>query len=699
MDKRLAIFNSDQVSRDGTRFTISALEDGVWMASVFGIPSNLSHDVHRPVGWAYAKGLYFEPTRVLTVGYFLIAVDEKDIASISKARQAFFANRQNREIAPHADKFKEILGRLYKEKEGNWFSCGMVLYGYKDIVLEAFPELANNISADKDGLVNLADLLNEFDYLAQGAFRKKGSDLGIIAHPYFRKSFSIYNNFHWKFLDELIALHKREGIASKIRLDLDYLGYAPSYLPAHEFEYWWGPKYNDDIADIQPGLTQHGSDEFERLYYSILRTEFVWTKEGDLHTLELEEVRDQPAPTLVDTYACRYVHSIFDKGKKGFNHFDGAIRAYDTELMLERVEKKITEMGRRSRYTKLFRVDGNLPLSDWKSLVTNYLQGNPQIYEYFGLPKPGVQTVADPEIQTPFEKYVPYSMNRGEGVRLYVSYHAKVDEQPHPRFVSSHDEITLEDGPQKAIEFFTIELRKVFQRLGVDLVLPNDCIFIIPEDYYSNIPCIFHGDVKTQQLVDDTVKCLKILLARLVTTSKREVLSTTLAWNIEDKKVVVSVIGHIADLSTWFNSFSRIPVSREDFKSWLTSQAKFIKSNGKGSVCPVLGKVICDDGTLYMKRRPVHEDATISFPDKTDPMRYELSIDEGKEDLANSVNDRKLFIAPTMILKKMLCEKSGQDYIESPYSVVLDDDAKQKLVSCKLISFHWTDKPRPIAFE
>jgi hypothetical protein len=45
----------------------------------------------------------------------------------------------------------------------------------------------------------------------------------------------------------------------------------------------------------------------------------------------------------------------------------------------------MTEFGRRSNYTKLFRIDGKLTLSDWKSLTTNYLQGNPLIYEYFGI--------------------------------------------------------------------------------------------------------------------------------------------------------------------------------------------------------------------------------------------------------------------------------------------------------------------------
>ena len=698
MNKTLAVFNSDQESRDGKRFAISALEDGIWMTAIYGVPSNLSHDVHRPVGWAYAKGLYFEPDKVLTVGYMLLASDDNDMATISAARQKFFANLQNREIAPYADDFIKELGPLYQEQGGNWFSSGMVLYGYDNIVLKAFPRLAEHIANDKDGLVNLDYLLSEFDYLTQGAFKKKGSNLGIIVHPYFRKSLSMYNNFHWIFLDELVALYKKYDITIKLHIEPNYLGYSPSFIPTHEFEYWWGPKFDDDISAIQTGLTQYGSEEFERLYYNILRTEFVWKSEENLHTLELEEVRDQPAPTLVDTYACRYVHSIFDKERKVFDHFDGAIRAYDTELMLERVEKKMTEMGRRSQYTKLFRIDGNLPLANWKSLVTNYMQGNPQIYEYFGLPKPGIQNVADEEKYLSFEKYIPYSINEGDGVRLYTSYHDMLKEQPEDRFICFKDEITLDDGKHDAIEYFTIELKKALQRVGIELSLPKDCKLLIPEDYYANIPCIFHGDKNTQELLNGTLKGVRVLLNRLVKFRKKEVLSLTFSWHMEDKLSVVSALGHVSDLEIWFNSFEEIPVGREKYKEWLTLQATFIKKHGRPTVTPALAKVVYDDGTLYIKRRSVRKDAKLIFPDQEN--FREVAVEVPNEDvvLAQLLDEKRFSVSPLLLLKKMVCEKTGLDYLESPLSVVLDDNVKQRLDECELLNFHWTDRPRPVAF-
>jgi hypothetical protein len=50
-----------------------------------------------------------------------------------------------------------------------------------------------------------------------------------------------------------------------------------------------------------------------------------------------------------------------------------------------------------------------------------------------------------------------------------------------------------------------------------------------------------------------------------------------------------------------------------------------------------------------------------------------------------------------MILKKMVCEKTGLDYTDNPYSVILDEDTTLKIIDCTLISFHWTDKPRPFS--
>lgn len=698
MTRHFAIFNSDQVSKDGTRFHVNALEDGIWQASVYGIPSNLSHDLHKPVGWSYAKGLYFEHKLTLTIGYFLIGENSSDFKKIKAARKVFFTNMIVKSIEPFQDAFIAELGKLFDASKGELFYNNLVLYHQKDILFNTFPKISQAIKNDKDSLIDINLLLEDFEYLGYGVFKEKTSNKTVLAHPYFRKSLSHFNNFHSIFLDELVGLHKIENVRTKIKLDPDYIGFSPSFLQSFEFEYWWGPKYNDDISTIQPGLTTHKSDEFERLYYNIDRTEFFWKTSEELHEFELEEVKDELAPTLTDTYGCRYVHSIFNKNNREFQHFDGAIRSYSTELMVERLDKKMTEFGRRSLYTKLFRVDGQLPVEAWKSLTTNYLQGNPQIYEYFGLQNPGVSQIRDVNNKTVLEKYIPYSINKGDGVRILVTYHKQSNHQGKTRYVSIPDTITLEDGEHDAIEYFTIEVKKALNRINEDLELPAECKFMCPEDYYINIPCIYHSPENTQNLLNKTVEAIKLLVRNLSLRNNREIVSLTLAWDVEDKEIRVSAAGHVEDLNKWLSSFQEIPVIRESLRGWLKQQQDFCLKNGKESLTPVLSEVIQGDGVLYFKRRIAHLDVDLKFI-KSEQLGFEITADESKKDLVNSLTKKEVFIAPSMIVEEMICMKSNLEYSQSPYSIILDEDVEQCLQKFQSGSFHWTDKPRPINYQ
>jgi hypothetical protein len=67
--------------------------------------------------------------------------------------------------------------------------------------------------------------------------------------------------------------------------------------------------YNDDITQIVPGLIHHQTDELERHFSGVSSTEFFWkVGKENLHEFELEELKEEQAPMLTDTYACRYVH-------------------------------------------------------------------------------------------------------------------------------------------------------------------------------------------------------------------------------------------------------------------------------------------------------------------------------------------------------------------------------------------------------
>ena len=53
---------------------------------------------------------------------------------------------------------------------------------------------------------------------------------------------------------------------------------------------------------------------------------------------------------------------------------------------MARFEASINRAGKQSDYSKLFRFDGALPVSDWKRLLSDYFRGNNLIPEYLGAP-------------------------------------------------------------------------------------------------------------------------------------------------------------------------------------------------------------------------------------------------------------------------------------------------------------------------
>ena len=52
------IYLTDSISKSGVRFSIDALEEVLWQSYGQCIPSNLSHDVHRPLGITHVSSLY-----------------------------------------------------------------------------------------------------------------------------------------------------------------------------------------------------------------------------------------------------------------------------------------------------------------------------------------------------------------------------------------------------------------------------------------------------------------------------------------------------------------------------------------------------------------------------------------------------------------------------------------------------------------
>ncbi len=685
------VYLTDGISKTGIRFSVGALEDMIWEGSKTGAPSNMSHDIHRFVGWTKISGLYVSHESSYVIGHTFIPESKDELDSLNKMRVNLLNGKMLERINTYHSTFlKEIERHHLICDNGRLFCNGLVMYGYSGIVGKAFPWL--NEQKDNDGLILLKDIYEGFSYLGQGVFASKESDLAIFLHPFFRKSFSRYNNYNFEFIDELLGQYPANQ-SIKIKIDDDFIGYSPSFIKNMEFEYWFGPKYDDDISKIPTGVTCYKSSCEEKLYNQVDKTEFIWQNKKGKYQFEMEEVTDSDAPTLEDEkFACRYLHSIYDSKTDVFDHFDGAVRQYNIDSICERLSKQINQMGHNAKYTKIFRMDGVIPLSTWKSLITNYLKNNYDVYRYFGISTPQIQKQEKVNHKETIETYVPYLINKGDGVKLYISYHKKGDSVLDFSFCTT-DLLTTKEGKIEAVEFETINVAKAIRRMGGDIEYPQ-CVFCTCEDHYNNIPQIFHGGNNVSKNVNITIDAIRLLMSKQSEMGKDNVYSFSLAWNMEERLVSLSFMGHVNDLNEWLLSFQDVPVERTCFKEWLDKQVTFIHSHGTDANSPLGYTHMKDDGMLFFQRRIINNDVEIKdihYDKDKIGISLDLIIDEDKSELVGFVKNNELTYTYTSIVKHSICEKNNCDYLISPWISSIDETTAI-LDDVKIQGFVWKKK-------
>lgn len=694
MKQSFTVLNSDRVNKYGYLIPLSVMEDMMWETATEGVPMHIGHDMHRLIGCIIPFALYFEPSLVRHLGLALYPESEQDSNQIINLKRYSHHKNLNDDI----EKNDNLLTNILKDKlseHHKLVSAGTLAVLDKNIVERQFPELFKLSEEDKAGLIKIDDINKSFSYKQHGVFIHKELPLCIYSHNYFRKSLSRHNNYHHLFLDEFMKHSEDKNITLKLAIDWDMIGYAPDFKPRLEFEYWFGPKYDDDISNISPGLTKHSCTEFERNYYEISSTEFFWKNNKNLKEFELEELRENNAPTMDDFFGCRYIHSIYDTQKKTFIHFDGAVRGYTSDLFFERMDKNMTEFGRKSEYKKLFRIDGALQLKDWKNLITKYMQGNPLIYEYFDMDKPKSQFDDDELKRSLLEEFVPHSITKDEGIRMLVSYHERNEKfKAESHSVSIYDIVSDGNSDFQVVESNIIEIKKALKRLGRNLQIKDDVLIGDFKDEYWNIPCIFHNSESLEDDIRITLLAFKSVFSKMIERNLNCYISFTLSWNMEDKEVRVSSYGHVENLFDWLVSFNKIPSERNNFKKWLENQREYLNSNFKEVVNkPFIKDIAQFDGVLYVKRVMVQDKFKITPKEVDNSLIGEFIIPPTEKDKYSSLIDGTISPVMAYIIDKNTCSKTGMDYMDSPYSKFLDDDVYSIIEKISSMNFYWTDRP------
>ena len=345
------------------------------------IPMNIGHDRTKPIGYTRLTGVYMEPGKayVTNEGAIMETTEEHEML-----RKMIEVNDYQQFCEAHRDEIDSLVGKL-KDVITDSFRVApigqAVAIKDNDIVKRLFPEWINNF---KDGLTDINELESVYStttdgekgVLIPGVYFKDGYLL--FAHQFFRRTLSILNSTNEEFFVSFEKLRDIPNLNVKVALDMDMVGLPGTEHPEIEYQYIRGPYFSEDLKLIPEGVTCYENEHYDNLFSNIVGTQFYWHKQDGTRTFECEELCDRENVSFdggnTMLWGCRYVHSMLNPSTGLPTHLDGAIRLYNEENILERIDKKndISKCGKNSKYIKLWRIDNDFWVSLWKELFSSH---------------------------------------------------------------------------------------------------------------------------------------------------------------------------------------------------------------------------------------------------------------------------------------------------------------------------------------
>lgn len=396
----VSIFNSDHINRKNMVFPcdamFSALVNAIELANENklpqGQPSNISHDITRVIGWVNSFGIILNDKHAFHIGDIIFAETEEEHKQINKLAKTYFDIIEKIELSNFELELNALAATLNLEDYSTGYK-GAAFIESNNVAINWLKTKHKSIfdKKDKDNLIPISSLLEKFDYLGNGVLKHKTEKISIFVDRGFRRSHYIYNNFNNDFLDSLFSLSNIKLIEKlSIKIDFNLIALSSSIIKAIELDYWYGPKFNDDISSIGIGATEHVASDKDKFFHNISKTQFVVKDVEDrnsfkIRTFECEELTE--TKNISDSFYTKYCHAEFDiteNTNQKVIHFDGALKNYTDATYSVRKNKSLIHAGKTSQYNKLFRIDGNIGIEQWKTLLTKYFRGNYLVKEYLG---------------------------------------------------------------------------------------------------------------------------------------------------------------------------------------------------------------------------------------------------------------------------------------------------------------------------
>lgn len=662
------------------------------------IPMNLGHDRTKPIGYTKLTGVYMEPGKAYVTNEAAIMETNEEHEAMHKMIKAYdykvFCEKHKEEL--------DVLIRKLGDALSNTFRVAPVGQAVairdKDIVCRLFPEWTETF---RDGLADVKDLEPVYSknedgnkgFLIPGVFYKEGYLL--FAHQFFRRSLSILNSTNEEFFNSFEKMRNTPDIDMKLALDLDMVGLPGTEHPEMEYQYIRGPHFDNDLESIPEGVTCHDNEHYDNVFSNLLSTQFYWHTQDGKRTFECEELCDKENVSFDDgntlLWGCRYVHSMLNPSTGLPTHLDGAIRIYDDEQILERIDTKtdISKCGKNSKYIKLWRIDNDFPVAMWKELISSFYRENALIGEYFGGIDEKYEQIKEQEkehnsvIAKPND-FEHIELTKGDGIRIYVHYTNKFEVAKERDIgIYNKDAFICHDGTRiKILDADTITLLKYLKRKGLLVRVPATSLVDFNDMIY-NFPTLC---CKNEKVVDVVIEAIKELCQVWEKNEDDRLIAFGIMVNLKNEAGHVSFAGHVSD---FVQIFSNVPKLYDIlFGEWI--EAIYQKNNSfkSGDDYPNKFKLIHGDVVCF-QRLIVHPSKIhkICWEDGVMNAQLNISRDEGEY-----LREHKINIAPFFRIKEDVCQKCGGDYSQCNCVKFIDKDVFDEVVKADLPGMTWTNR-------
>jgi hypothetical protein len=655
------VMNSDQVNRYGMRFPLSTLVSAL-RQGIAGTPMFMSHDMHRPIGWSAARGIAVHAGVNYLVGVAKFPTSDEEERRIEQAALGYLASKLGQVEPKDKVRLETVAGAYFSAEAAEFMSRECATLVQTGIAKALFPHLFPETENDKRGLIPLVKLKP----IGPGVY-EVDNGVCVFAHRYMRRSASRWNNLNVPFLERFQRAAKEESaFEAKIALDPDAIGLVETFRQPIELEYWWGPKFSDNLAEIKTNISRHAATPHERLFHRIERTEFWWYDQNELRAFECEEVLDGQTLGIEtgDKYACRYAHSMVDLAKNVPHHLDGAVRIYSEEAMLARLELDMAEAGRRSEYVKLWRADGKIPVPLWKSLVSDYFRDNHLVSEYLGAQNDSAaEAQPQEEPESMHQSHAPIEFSEEHSPAYLVSIWDKREPSPGADVqIWVDNTLSRSDGRQPAADLVSLDLLKRLEQTRLTVRRPADSLWIAYEDLHVELPRI---EVVGEASASTVCRCLAGWLR-----DRGEIGGVTTTGSLE----------FTTEAQTLRLAFLGMP-------SRLARGFELLASANPG--------VFSDAFELLQALQPVATNATARHPDVLQSFRSDATFRLGRGLLpptafATVANESstgvppmlaqqigltaettsEFYAVPAFLVKESVCDDCGQSYIACPCEAV-----------------------------